>query len=219
MILLRSMQDLIAKIEKLRKNLAAMKPKNAASSLVPALTPPTIKPLSISSGASMSTAPKMPGVTPASNKDPKKMAEQLKNPRPKKPRIDMLKTDERHYRIHVDGNPVTEPMPLSHIVERHGSVKHIESDPRNKIVPVGIPKMPSVAKNGQWNFDKSDEDKIGVATNVQHLKGKGTEYLVDSKQNVRAKFHEGNLERPESVPNTEESTVPIMSKFGENNSV
>lgn len=86
------MQDLIDKITLLRKNLAAMKPKE--SPLVPALKIPPIKPLSVSANAAMSVKPKLPGVTPSSGKDPKKMAEQLKNPKPKKPKIEMLKFDK-----------------------------------------------------------------------------------------------------------------------------
>jgi hypothetical protein len=85
------MQDLISKIEELRKNLAAMKPKE--NSLVPALQMPTVKPLSISA-PSATKQPKLPGVAPPSNKDPRKMAEQLKNPRPKKPKIEMLKFEK-----------------------------------------------------------------------------------------------------------------------------
>jgi len=90
MILLSSMQDLIDKIEELKKSLAAMKPKGAQqNSLVPALKPPGIKPLSVSSTPAKPA--QIPGVSTASTKDPKKMAEQLKNPRPKKPKIEMLK--------------------------------------------------------------------------------------------------------------------------------
>lgn len=89
------MQDLIAKIEELRKGLAAMKPKSAANSLVPAIKPPTIKPLSVpSASGAAAPKPKLPGVAPASTKDPKKMAEQLKNPRPKKPKIEVLKVEK-----------------------------------------------------------------------------------------------------------------------------
>ena len=90
------MQELIDKIEELRKALSAMKPKSAGNSLVPALAFPTVKPLSMPSASSAGTAPKpkLPGIAPASNKDPKKMAEQLKNPRPKKPKVEMLKFDK-----------------------------------------------------------------------------------------------------------------------------
>jgi len=89
------MDDLIAKIEELRKNLAAMKPKSAGQQLVPALKLPTVKPLSMPSGGPASAKmPKMPGVSPVSNKDPKKVAEQLKNPKPKKPKIEILKVEK-----------------------------------------------------------------------------------------------------------------------------
>ena len=86
------MQDLYDKIEQLRKSLAAMKPKK--DTLVPALSLPPVKSLSISSAPSGASKTKLPGAAPASGKDPKKMAEQLKNPRPKKPKIEMLKTDK-----------------------------------------------------------------------------------------------------------------------------
>lgn len=87
------MQDLVNKIEELKKALSAMKPKSAGASLVPALQPPTLKPLSVKS--TVPAAPqKLPGVAPASGKDPKKMAEQLKNPRPKKPKIEVLKVEK-----------------------------------------------------------------------------------------------------------------------------
>jgi hypothetical protein len=88
------MQELIAKIEELRKTLAAMKPKSAGNSLVPALKLPTLKPLSVpSTSAGAAPKTKLPGASPASTKDPKKMAEQLKNPRPKKPKIEILKVE------------------------------------------------------------------------------------------------------------------------------
>jgi hypothetical protein len=86
------MRDILDKFEQLRKALAAMKPKQ--DSIVPALKLPSIKPLSMpsSSGAAVNT--KLPGVASPSGKDPKKMAEQLKNPRPKKPKIEMLKVEK-----------------------------------------------------------------------------------------------------------------------------
>jgi hypothetical protein len=86
------MSDLANKLEQLLKSLAAMKPKSAGNSLVPALKMPTVKPLSISPVAS--AKPKLPGASPASSKDPKKMAEQLKNPKPKKPKIEVLKVEK-----------------------------------------------------------------------------------------------------------------------------
>jgi hypothetical protein len=150
------MRELIEKIEELRKGLAAMKPKE--NPLVPALNLPSLKPLTISASSVSAAKPKLPGVPPVTGKDPKKMAEQLKNPRPKAPKIEVLKADEEpHYRIHVDGNPVTDPMPLSHITAKHGPVQRIESMPGHRVVPVKAPGVPAVAKNGQWSLDKFGE--------------------------------------------------------------
>lgn len=90
------MEDgLIKKLTQLRdliKALSAPKLPQQAS-LVPALKPPVLKPISMPS-VSANAAPKLPGVAPASNKDPKKMAEQLKNPRPKKPKMEVLKVED-----------------------------------------------------------------------------------------------------------------------------
>ena len=47
--------------------------------------PPSIKP---------PKGVKMPGIAPGSKKDPTKVAQQLKNPRPKKPKMEMLKFDK-----------------------------------------------------------------------------------------------------------------------------
>ena len=87
------MQDLIAKIEELKKNLSAIK-KPKEGPLVPAIKQPTLKPLSMPAGKSGGTKTKLPGVTPPTNKDPKQVAAQLKNPRPMKPKIEMLKFDK-----------------------------------------------------------------------------------------------------------------------------
>lgn len=88
------MPTLESKIEELMKALTAFKGKSqAATSLVPALKPPGVKPLSLPSISA--SAPKdLPGAAPTSTKDPKAMAAQLKNPRPKKPKIEILKTDK-----------------------------------------------------------------------------------------------------------------------------
>jgi len=87
------MQDLIDKIEQLKKALTSFSPKSQQDSMVPALKPPTVKPLSmpaVKAGKPL----ELPGVAPASGKDPKKVAQQLKNPRPKKVKIQMMKTDK-----------------------------------------------------------------------------------------------------------------------------
>jgi len=87
------MQDLIDKIEELRKNLAAMK-KPKEGPLVPAIKQPSIKPLSMPAAGTGGAPKKIPGVAPPSNKDPRQVAAQLKNPRPKKPKIEMLKFEK-----------------------------------------------------------------------------------------------------------------------------
>lgn len=86
------MQDLINKIEQLRKALGAMKPKQDI--MVPALKAPGVKPLTLPPVRTGSKPTELPGVAPGTNKDPVKMAQQLKNPKPKKPKIDMLKFDK-----------------------------------------------------------------------------------------------------------------------------
>jgi len=86
------MRDLLDKFELLRKALAAMKPKQ--DTMVPALKIPTVKPLSMPSSSGVATKTKLPGVAPVSGKDPKKMAEQLKNPRPTKPKVEVLKVEK-----------------------------------------------------------------------------------------------------------------------------
>ena len=85
------MQDLYNKLEELNKALA-MKSKSQQNTLVPALSVPAPKPLSIPSTTSSSPT-KLPGVAPTSGKDPVKMAQQLKNPRPKAPKMEILKFD------------------------------------------------------------------------------------------------------------------------------
>jgi hypothetical protein len=87
------MEKLREKLEELVKNLAAMKPKSAQNTLVPGLKMPGVKPLSIGAPAAPK-ATKMPGMSPASGKDPKKMAEQLRNPKPAKPKIEVLKVEK-----------------------------------------------------------------------------------------------------------------------------
>ena len=87
------MQDLLDKLEELKKALLSTK-ADAKSSLVPAVKTPTLKPISMSSKAAAPKPVKMPGVSPSSNKDPAKVAQQLKNPKPMKPKIEVMKTDK-----------------------------------------------------------------------------------------------------------------------------
>lgn len=157
-------------MENLLKALKAIKPKQQNDGLVPALKAPTVKPISVPSVSATAPA-KIPGVAPTSNKDPKKMAEQLKNPRPKKPKLELLKfsdngqwslhknnEDEMHYVIHVQGQPITKPMPLKDLVANHGSVKHIESSPHNKVVPVKKQPMLKEEAISGINIDDGEEE-------------------------------------------------------------
>src|SRR5689334_8501562 len=86
------MDELIKKLEALRDLAKGLLSKPGQNALVPALKIPAPKPLSMPSVASSPT--KIPGVAPASGKDPKKMAEQLKNPRPKKVKVEVLKFEK-----------------------------------------------------------------------------------------------------------------------------
>lgn len=90
--------------------------------------------------------PKMPGVAPTSQKDPKKVAQQLKNPDLKpKTKVTMMKSgqwalskeEEQLYHIHMDGNRITDkPMNMKDLTTKHGPVKHIESQPGQRVMPV-----------------------------------------------------------------------------------
>jgi hypothetical protein len=83
-------------MEKLQKTLIDMREllKSFTPSIKPkiAQTPPSIKTIQPPPLApKVPAVPKLPGVAPVSSKDPKKMAEQLKNPTERKAKIEMLK--------------------------------------------------------------------------------------------------------------------------------
>ena len=85
------MDELYKKIEALRDMVKGLTSKPGQASLVPALKLPSPKPLSLPP-VSSSAPTQLPGVAVPSNKDPKAVAAQLKNPRPKKPKMEMLKS-------------------------------------------------------------------------------------------------------------------------------
>lgn len=80
---------LISKLEEL-KSLVKTFAEKKSNPLVPSLEMPKLKPISLSSTKIRPT--KIPGLSPSTNKDPVKVAEQLKNARPMKPKIEVLKT-------------------------------------------------------------------------------------------------------------------------------
>lgn len=96
--------------------------------------------------------PKLPGVAPTSHKDPDKVAQQLKNPDLKpKTKVAMAKSgqwslnkeEQQLYHIHMDGNRITDkPMNMKDLTTKHGPVKHIESQPGQRVIPVKPGKTP-----------------------------------------------------------------------------
>ena len=149
------MQDLIDKIEELKKALTSFKPKSQQNSLVPALTVPSVKPLSMPSVKASAPA-KLPGVTQPSGKDPRAMAAQLKNPRPKKPKIEVMKAEgeEPHYALHVGGQRVGDWKPMKHHMQEKSTMETIKKFPDHKLLPKAPMSAPKIAKNGQWSLDE-----------------------------------------------------------------
>ncbi len=85
------MEELTKKITALRDMVKSLLAKPGQASLVPALKLPSPKPLSMPSTTGGAPT-KLPGAPIPSGKDPKAMAAQLKNPRPTKPKIEVMKT-------------------------------------------------------------------------------------------------------------------------------
>lgn len=84
------MDELIKKITKLNDLIKFFKQKNS-NPLVPTPKMPGIKELG---SVKTRKSAKIPSIAPKSLKDPQKIAEQLKNPAPKKTKIEILKTDK-----------------------------------------------------------------------------------------------------------------------------
>jgi hypothetical protein len=82
------MDDLKQKIVELRKSLLSLKEQRDV--FAPAIKQPAIKVPKVPN----QTANKLPGIAPDSKKDPIKVAEQLKNPRPKKVKVEILKVED-----------------------------------------------------------------------------------------------------------------------------
>lgn len=84
------MDDLIKKLENVISLAKGLLSKPNQNVMVPALKISAPKPLA----NTQSNESKIPGLTPSSNKDPVKMAQQLKNPRPKKVQVEVLKFEK-----------------------------------------------------------------------------------------------------------------------------
>ena len=140
------MEELIKKLTQLTeliKAVKAIKPANPAGAKLPTL-PPIRPPAPPSMTPSGSASAKIPGMAPGGKKDPKKIAEQIKNgsmsTKTQKVMLkaqwsneDVEKADEAaghtQYHIHQGPHKITsEPMTLGQIKAKHGSVLHLENN-------------------------------------------------------------------------------------------
>lgn len=86
------MEDLIKKLEELNTLIKQIKAGSTVKSTMPTIPPiQGIKPPSMKASGK---APKIGGVSANSNKDPKKVAQQLKNAETQKVKMPVLKTDD-----------------------------------------------------------------------------------------------------------------------------
>jgi hypothetical protein len=147
------MSDLYDKIEQLRKALTSFKSKSQQNSLVPALTMPSVKPLSMPSAGAAKPI-ELPGAAPKSKKDPKKIAEQIKSGKmTSAPKMDILKAEEPMYALHVDGHRVGDWAPMKHHMQSASTMATIKQNPNHKLLPQKSAAPVKVAKNGQWSLD------------------------------------------------------------------
>ena len=86
------MESLIKKLEELNTLIKQIKAGSTAKSNMPTIPP--IKGIQPPSMKATGKAPKIGGVSANSNKDPKKVAEQLKNAQAQKIKMPVLKTDQ-----------------------------------------------------------------------------------------------------------------------------
>lgn len=119
---------------------------------------------------------KMPGIAQPSKKDPIASAEQIQNKDIKDLKMKeaqaalSMKKDENQdlYHIHENGVKITsEPMTLKDIHEKHGGVKHLESNGFRVIQHK--PEQIKLNKNGQWSLDKSYEKRTTAAPGVSEM--------------------------------------------------
>ena len=84
----------LKKLTELRDLLKGMFTKPGQPAMVPAIQQPSVKPLTMPPISIKANTSKIPGMAPPSQKDPKKMVQQFKNPRPQKPKTEMLKVEK-----------------------------------------------------------------------------------------------------------------------------
>jgi hypothetical protein len=168
------------KIEQLRKSLAAMKPKDH-NTIVPALSLPPVKSLSISS-ASPGKPAKLPGVSQPSGKDPTKMAEQLKNPRPKKVKVEVLKTASNG----------------QWTLEKEDSEQYKRAKAYRK------PRLTPETKH------VSDPDhQHWIVHSLHDVPKRGTATLMHHSGNIMATFRHGEMNPSKATASSKEKTAPM----------
>lgn len=86
------MDELFEKTEALLKSLLSVKTGASKDLMVPALKPPALPKPSIKPPKAGGALPG--AIPPPSKKDPVKVAEQLKNPNPKKANVEILKVEK-----------------------------------------------------------------------------------------------------------------------------
>lgn len=134
------MESLIKKLTDLVKAIQQIKPQHKIQSL-PALKAPPQPSMRTSGRQEM----KMHGISPNSKKDPKKVAQQIRDgSMSTKTQKIMLKTDQWSmddiekadqqanqslYHIHQNGYKITDkPLTVQEITKRHGGIKHLENN-------------------------------------------------------------------------------------------
>lgn len=169
------MEDFTKKLSQLKDLLKAIKkPTPPASQMtipkLPGIKPPAMPSITPTS----SIAPKIgAGAGPDSKKDPKKVAEQIKNgSMSTKTQKAMLKADndnEKRYHILTDGHPITKnPLTVKELNEQHGGIKRLEAaghivaphDPTNPNKYHKPLSMVKADKNGQWYLEPTDPSNI-----------------------------------------------------------
>ena len=169
------MDDLVKKITQLKDLLKALKKpemvKGPTLPTIPAIRPPSPPSMAPSKGA----APKIgTGSGPNSKKDPKKVAQQIKDGSmsTKTQKVilksewsdnDIEKADQeaqqRLYHIHNGPHRITsQPLSISQIDKRHGGVKKLESN-GFRLIP-HTPEAPKVIKVDDHRLEPSDPSNI-----------------------------------------------------------
>lgn len=146
------MDELVKKLSNIRDLIKAIKASTSPIQSIPAIKPPS--PPSMTPKANTT---KMPGVNPNSKKDPRKVAQQIKDGSmsTKTQKImfknepwsedDIKKADEnaeqRLYHIHQGPHRITsKPVDLNHVRKQYGSVQRLENSGFRLIPHVEKPK-------------------------------------------------------------------------------